>query len=344
MSHIAKRRVKGRQYYYLEESVKEEGKWRKESLYLGSARPDNPELRKKYAELIRKLAGKGITNPTPPLTEFISKGLGEKIQNAANVKGRFLKKLSPRKRKEFIQRERITFITDSNAIEGSTLGYTETENAISGEKRMERLKRKGIMITGMGREEGEALSLDKCLNYYEKYLGSGKDVSEEMILQLHLVLLRKIEGYEKYAGIWRPVNVMVHGSDYKFPEHQQVPALMKSLMRWYNENRGLIHGVELAATLHTRFTTIHPFADGNGRIARLLMNYVLQLNGFPFTNIPLKRRDAYMKTQASGNLGNHMAFTLFLAGEVIKQNSLYTNTEDKRKPNEWLTQYRFGQQ
>ena len=95
--------------------------------------------------------------------------------------------------------------------------------------------------------------------------------------------------------------------------------MMQELFGWYSINKGLIHPVELAAKFHTRFTGIHPFADGNGRMARLIMNYILQSNGFPFTNVPLRRRSAYMKTQAAGNAGGYKPFTLFLAEEIIKQ-------------------------
>ena len=95
---------------------------------------------------------------------------------------------------------------------------------------------------------------------------------------------------------------------------------MHELLAWYKKNEGLIHPVELSAKFHTKFTSIHPFADGNGRMARLLMNYILQLNCFPFTNIPLRRRSRYMQTQAAGNRNEHKPFTLFLAEEIIKQN------------------------
>ncbi|MBU2099750.1 Fic family protein [Candidatus Micrarchaeota archaeon] len=142
-----------------------------------------------------------------------------------------------------------------------------------------------------------------------------------MILQLHYILLEKISGYEKYQGIYRPVQVYIVGSTHKFPIPQEVPNLMKKLIKWFEENEKLIHPTELAAKFHTKFTSIHPFADGNGRMARLLMNYILQQKNFPFTNIPLKRRQAYMKTQAAGNKENHKPFTKFLAEEIIKQHS-----------------------
>ncbi|MBI4399690.1 Fic family protein [Candidatus Micrarchaeota archaeon] len=134
-----------------------------------------------------------------------------------------------------------------------------------------------------------------------------------------MVLLSKIEGYGRYRGILRPVNVMIRGSSHIFPDYREVFSLMRELIGWYRINKELMHPVELAAKFHTKFTSIHPFADGNGRMARLLMNYILQRNMLPFTNIPLNRRSTYMKTQEAGNSENHKPFTLFLVEEVTKQ-------------------------
>ena len=142
-----------------------------------------------------------------------------------------------------------------------------------------------------------------------------------MILQLHYILLQGIPNYEKYQGIYRPVQVFIRGSMHEFPLPAQVPSLMKKLIGWYFDNHELIHPVELAAKFHTQLTSIHPFADGNGRMARLLMNYILQQKEFPFTNIPLKRRSPYMGTQAAGNTNDYKPFTKFLAEEVIGQHS-----------------------
>ncbi len=268
------------------------------------------------------LERKGIKGIVPPFTEFITRNKALKLAKARAQKDAFLASLPPEKRVEFVRRERITFITDSNAIEGSTLDYYMTNRVISGQARADRLQKKGAIITGVGREEQEALNLNRCLDSYGKLLARKAGLSEEMILGLHLILLSKIGGYERYRGIWRPVNVMIRGSPHVFPPHEEVPGLMRELLGWYNANESLVHPAELAAKFHTKFTTIHPFADGNGRMARLLMNYILQLNGFPFTNIPLKRRGAYMRTQAAGNEEDHKPFTLFLAEEIIKQSGM----------------------
>jgi Fic family protein len=320
MSHITIRKVKGKKYYYLEESVKQGKKWIKESIYLGAELPSNELLAGIYEKFRDRLTEKGIRGIVPPFTEFLTKNMARKIEAATKNKRTYLKSLTPTQKIEFMERERITFITDSNAIEGSTLDYWLTERVLADQKRIERLQKCGAIITGMGREEQEALNLNKCLEMYEKLLKHKKDLSLEMILRFHCLLLSKIEGHEQYCGVWRPVNVRIRGSDHVFPHHKEVPGLMEELVIWYNENKRLVHPAELAAKFHTKFTTIHPFADGNGRMARLLMNYILQINQLPFTNIPLRKRASYMKTQATGNTENYKPFVLFLVKEIIRQN------------------------
>jgi Fic family protein len=319
MARIVKRHVKGKLYYYLEESVKQGANWRKESVYLGAAVPDEGRLRAIFGQFEARMAKKGVRSITPPCTQFITRTAARRLEKATEQKKDYVHSLSESQRTKFTKHERIIFITDSNAIEGSTLDYGLTERVVSDQKRIENFQKRGVIVTGMGREEQEALNLNKCLDIYGKMLAARVEIGEEMILRLHHTLLAKIEGYSQYQGIWRPVNVMIRGSDHVFPHHRQVPDLMRELLEWYAKNRGLIHPAELAAKFHTRFTSVHPFADGNGRMARLLMNYILQTNGFPFTNIPLKRRSTYMKTQAAGNHQDLKPFTLFLSEEIVKQ-------------------------
>ncbi|MAG22160.1 MAG: hypothetical protein CL943_02550 [Candidatus Diapherotrites archaeon] len=319
MSHIISRTVKGKKYYYLEESFKQRKKWVKGSIYLGAKKPNAIRMLTAFEELRKKCGRKKHTVLVSPLTEFIPNQKAVKLQKAAESKQKFLKKMGKSQREDFIKRERITFITDSNAIEGSSLTYAETSQILEQENQLKKYKKKNIIVTGLNREEQEALNLKACLDRYNKYIKINQRLSEKMILQLHYILLEKISGYEKYQGIYRPVKVYIRGSMHEFPLPQEVPSLVKKLIRWMEENDKLIHPIELAAKFHTEFTGIHPFADGNGRMARILMNYILQQKAFPFTNIPLKRRNAYMKTQAAGNKEDYKPFTKFLSEEVIKQ-------------------------
>src|SRR3989344_996573 len=241
MSHLSTRTVKGIKYFYLEESFKINGKWQKESVYLGPDRPTPVELISAFETLKKKCKTKKHEVLVQPLTEFISNKTAKKLQQAVENKKTLFKKLSGKQREEFIKRERITFITDSNAIEGSSLGYTETEQILAQEKQIKKYEKQKIIVTGMGREEQEALNLKACLDRYDQYRKINAKLSEKMILQLHYILLEKIEGYEKYQGVYRPVQVYVRGSTHEFPLPQELPGLMKKLVEWFEENGQFIH-------------------------------------------------------------------------------------------------------
>ena len=91
---------------------------------------------------------------------------------------------------------------------------------------------------------------------------------------------------------------------------------MQKLVKWYNENEKRLHPVELAATLHQRFVFIHPFVDGNGRVARLLMNLALLRNGFTIAIIPAVLRHEYIYSLEAAHTRPEV-FIDFIADRVI---------------------------
>jgi Fic family protein len=96
--------------------------------------------------------------------------------------------------------------------------------------------------------------------------------------------------------------------------------LMEECFRFYAEQRELVHPVELAAEMHERIVTIHPFLDGNGRISRLVMNLILLQHGYPIANIPgdIESRLVYYGALESANLdGGKESFILLIGGFVL---------------------------
>jgi Fic family protein len=308
MAQIIKRNVKGKEYYYLEKNVRIGKIVKTFSQYVGSKKPlkkEIPNIEKKLKTKIKSFYAEELLKPR---TEFIDVKIAKSIERIKQETKSFLDGLSAKQKKDWIEQEREKFITNTNAIEGSTLTLDETHRIL---KLNERL--------GGDCERLEVLNMEKCLNYYDKMLERNRELSEELILEFHCILLNKISDYDKYKGIWRPVDVCIKTSKFDFPMYHFVPSLMKELINWYHKNKDKLHSVELAAKFHTKFTTIHPFADGNGRIARLIMNYILQLQNYPFTNIPVRKRNPYFDTQEKGHTENYKEFTLFLA-EQIKEN------------------------
>lgn len=305
---VVKRKVKGKYYFYLEKPVRIGKRIKNFSAYLGLKKPAAKDLAKFGKKLEKQIKNFYKQELVKPDTEFIDVATAKSLERIKQETAKFLEGLSAGQKEQWLEREREKFITNTNAIEGSTLTLDETQ-------RIMRLNE----TLGSDRERLEVLNMAKCLERYDEYLKIKRKLDEVLALQLHLILLDKIPGYDKYKGIWRPVKVEVGSSKFEFPEKELVPGMMKKMFEEYDEDNGRVHAVELAAKIHCKLTTIHPFADGNGRIARLLLNYILQINGFPFTNIPLKKRDEYFKTQEQGHYGKYEAFTKFLARQ-IKEN------------------------
>ena len=95
------------------------------------------------------------------------------------------------------------------------------------------------------------------------------------------------------AGKIRQHQVGISGSKFLPPYPIELDLLLRDFFDWYHQNKKKLHPVHLAGLVHLKFVTIHPFGDGNGRISRLLMNYVLHKNGYPMLIIPYSQRKSY---------------------------------------------------
>ncbi|WP_313934731.1 MULTISPECIES: Fic family protein [Anabaena] len=117
--------------------------------------------------------------------------------------------------------------------------------------------------------------------------------------QIHNLILRKINPNE--AGCYRNLDVMAAGTNYIYPPHYLLSQLMADFVIWLNSNAALtLHPVEYATMAHYRFVSIHPFRDGNGRTARLIMNLLLIRAGYPIVVINNQVRNDYINALAYG--------------------------------------------
>jgi Fic family protein len=244
-----------------------------------------------------------------PKTKYIDVKTALKLERIRTSHKKILVALDNTSRENYLKRQRERFITNTNAIEGSQLTFEQTKKILELKKQYEI----------QDKEELEVVNMEKCLELYDELILQKIDLDIKVILRLHMLLLKAIPNYEGYAGVWRPVNVYIRDSKYDFPAWKDIPELMKDLLRWYDANKNELHPVELASIFHAKFVTIHPFADGNGRMARLLMNYILQLHGFPFTDIPFSKRDEYFETQERGHFVKYGPFVKFLVNEIKTQ-------------------------
>ncbi|MDT8444632.1 MAG: Fic family protein [Desulfuromonadales bacterium] len=202
----------------------------------------------------------------------------------------------------------IEYTYDSNRIEGNTLTLRETDIVIN----------QGLTIGGKSmREHLEANNHYEAILYIRDLIKDDAPISEKLIKDIHAIVLRGID--RDNAGRYRAVPVAISGSRHTPPQPWQVPKLMEDLQHWMQKAAGTLHPVIFAAEIHERIATIHPFIDGNGRTARLLMNLSLLQNGYTITNIPgdTENRLSYYNALEKCNLDEDKTdFLLLIAAYV----------------------------
>lgn len=184
----------------------------------------------------------------------------------------------------------VRFTYNSNAIEGNTLTQSETELVLT----------KGITIGGKTLDEHlEVIGHKDAIDYIESLAQRETEINQWEIKQIHNLILRKINPDE--AGSYRTLDVMAAGTNYLYSPHYLLSQLMGDFVIWLNSEAALkLHPVEYATMAHYRFVSIHPFRDGNGRTARLLMNLLLIRAGYPIVVIDNQIRNDYINALAYG--------------------------------------------
>ena len=210
--------------------------------------------------------------------------LNKKIQNFRPISRDALRQI-----KEYF---RIGLTYSSNAIEGNTLTETETKIVLED----------GLTIAGKPlKDHYEASGHSEAFDFiYE--LTRGKTITGKDILGIHRLFYYRLD--EDNAGKYRKIPVVISGTDYLPPPPGKVPALMKKFITRIPAMREKFHPVVFAAKLHEELVNIHPFVDGNGRTARLLMNLALIQDGYPITIIPPVLRRDYIIFVGRCNSGN----------------------------------------
>ncbi len=196
---------------------------------------------------------------------------------------------------------------NSNAIEGNTLTLKETKVALE-----------GITVGGKTlREHFEAINHREAILYVEDIVQRKERFTLWQIKQVHGLILKNID--DENAGIWRNINVSISGAEHVPPDFLAVPGEMEKLETWYGDQCEKIHPVELAARLHCYFVKIHPFVDGNGRTARLLMNLELMKSGFPAVVLPVKSRLQYYELLDSAHIRNEYGPFIDFIAQLVEE-------------------------
>lgn len=214
-----------------------------------------------------------------------------------------LQPLSEIDRERLNRRFTVDFNYNSNHIEGNTLTYGQTEilllfGKVIGEADVKDVQEMTASNVGLRMMIEEAVMKDMPL-------------TQNFIRTLHKTLLREDytlyhdlpggvhSSYTVHAGTYktRPNSVITrYGDRFEYASPEETPGLMTDLVDWYNvaEKEGRLSPVELAALFHYRYIRIHPFEDGNGRIARLMVNFILYRHDYPMIVVRSRRKSAYL--------------------------------------------------
>lgn len=186
-------------------------------------------------------------------------------------------KITPLDKDEW-QRFTEKFVFNTNAIEGSTILEKEVHDI---------LEKKNVIDP----EEIETRGVAKALNYIKI---TNEDLSVNLIKKLHKLCF---EGAKPFAGQIRKLEVVIRDGFgniiHRGTPASELPKALEELVIWYNKNKNKFKSLVLASIIHNQFEHIHPFQDGNGRVGRLLLNFVLLKNKYPPINISLEDRGEY---------------------------------------------------
>jgi Fic family protein len=204
---------------------------------------------------------------------------------------------------------RLLHTYHSNAIEGNTLTLSETRLVLE----------EGTTIGGKSlREHLEATNNAKAFDLIEDIAKKKKPIDYVTIQQIHEVVTA---GILEEAGKYRRINVRITGAVKTPPDWSNIVKLMDELVKKISESK--THPVETAAYLQHRFVEIHPFIDGNGRVARLLTNLYLFSRGYPVIILKSEEREKYYKFLRAADAGNLGTFANFIAKAVDESLTMY---------------------
>ncbi len=302
MVFVQERIQKGEVYLYLDKSIRIGKKVCKISRFLGKKSEISPETidkeKKKFTlELDTKIASLLVSEAAKryslrfPLTIEEVKKIEE-----MNLKYKEIRKSLNKKDWEDIKKRFVAnFVFESNALEGNSLTLKNFSEIIFEDK---------IIASADLREVYDAKNSYKV---FSELFDSKKKLTEEFIIGLHKRLMKNIDeriGYKRLPN-------MILGRTVALTAPEYVSQEIKNLLEWYLEKENKLHPLELAFKFHHKFERIHPFADGNGRVGRMLLNYILIKKGYYPVVVRNTHRAKYIKALQSADTDHYIPLLRF---------------------------------
>ncbi len=247
-----------------------------------------------------------MTNEKPRLDPRLAQRL---VQKKARLDA--LRPLAPQVVRDLNAHLRVLLTYHSNAIEGNTLSLRETQMVID----------YGATVHGHPlREYLEATNHAAAYTYLTELVDGTAPVTCDTILALHHLVMEKIL---EPSGAFRAVPVFIRGANMTPPPARDVPGLMQQWVDWIDGEGQPYEPVLRAAIAHHGFEAVHPFADGNGRTGRLLLNLMLMRDGYPPALLLRDWRVRYLHALDAGNTGNYRPLANLIGQAVEAGLDLY---------------------
>ena len=284
---------KENKYYYLEHTLRRGEDFENKRIYLGTEVPKNINAMKE--EFMHEI----LKEKYNPKLDAIKKKFNEEFsQYPASAK------------EKYIESFMIKFTYNTNRIEGSTLSLKETADLLQ-----ENITPRNKPV----RDVKEAEAHKKVFYEMQEYK---RELTLALVLYWHKQLFNETD--PEIAGKIRNHPVAIARSKVELPLPAELDTLLHEFFIWYTKNKDKLNPVILAALVHLKFVTIHPFSDGNGRISRLMMNFVLNKNSCPMLNIEYSNRTAYYNALEHSQLNNkENVFVQYLVKRYLKTHKRY---------------------
>jgi len=302
MVFVYERKTAGENYIYLSKSLRIGKRIFKIRKYLGkksslSEKQIQEEI-KKFALEIDERTVSFLTNQVKkkyllkyPFTIEEVKKIEEMNLKYKEIKNSLNKKDWADIKKRFI----TNFVFESNALEGNSLTLKNFSEIVFEDK------------VNSKTDLREVYDAKNSYALFSALFSSKKDITESFIIDVHKKIMKNIDerlGYKKMPNI-------ILGRNIKIVPPENVSSEIKRLIEWYSVNKDSIHPLELAFKFHHKFECIHPFADGNGRIGRMLLNYILIKAGYYPIIIRKNQRSSYLKSLEAADNGEYTPLIRF---------------------------------
>ena len=297
MSFVEKQRHGKRDYYYLVKSVRTPGNIvKKIRVSLGREIPGKEKLQG-YLLALEKKAAVAHEYKSP----LLSRDTIERLDDLGASMVVFKRTPTEVLPKDFL----VRFTYNTNAIEGNPLTLRQTALVLMD----------GVSPQGVRTEDIiETFNAKDAWDFVRTYRNG---LDGKLVCKVQYEVTKNTSC--RIQGSYRDSEVGITGSDWKPPKSSLVPGLLQEVFMEFPAMRKSMHPVELAAWLHNKTVQIHPFTDGNGRTARLLMNWILIRNRFPPAIIEVRNKEEYYNAIESADRGDGKPFAEFLARQLLEQ-------------------------